>query len=62
MTRPQIAEGLERLVLRLANAVDDPPPPMTAPEWAYIKGVASASILELRARLLDLPHHDHSGT
>ncbi len=51
MTRDQIAAGLSLLVLHLANDQDFVPPGWTPHEWAYLKGLASGRILELRDRL-----------
>ena len=45
MTRERIAEGLELLLLQLANSETTAPPEGWLPhEWAYIKGIASSAI------------------
>jgi hypothetical protein len=59
LTRDRIIEGLELLALQLANGDTVAPPeghingvPVWTPhEWAYIKGIASSAILNLRAHL-----------
>ncbi len=53
MTRATIADGLQTLVLRLANNQDTEAPPsgFERHEWAYVKGIASAAIMGLRNRL-----------
>jgi hypothetical protein len=69
MTRDRILEVLDLVVLELANAtpvptplrvaeysddrnVDDRPP--TAEEWAYVKGLASGSILRMRSHVAEI--------
>jgi hypothetical protein len=52
MTREQITEGLELLVLQLANGESHLPKGWTPHEWAYLKGVASHAILQVRDRLV----------
>lgn len=49
MTRARIAEGLNLLVLMLANAVPvmETPPGWEPHEWAYVKGLASSEVLRL---------------
>ena len=56
MTRPQILDGLETIVLRLANAPDAPPAGYQPHEWAYVKGLAAALILRARADLARVPY------
>jgi len=52
MSRERIAEGLELLLVQLANSDSHAPPPDWLPhEWAYIRGLASAGIWELISRL-----------
>lgn len=52
MTRDRIAEGLEELVLQLANGETSLPDGWEPHEWAYLKGLASAAIWQVRARLV----------
>lgn len=58
MTRARIIELLEVLVLELGNDVPAPnvtqqgKPTITAEEWAYIKGLASGRIMQLRDDLI----------
>lgn len=57
MTRERIADGLELLLLQLANPalagdVTVPPPTWEPHEWAYVKGIASAAIWNVRARFV----------
>jgi len=53
MTRDRIAEGLELLVLQLANGDTVAPPAGWAPhEWTYIKGIASHAVWTIRARFV----------
>jgi hypothetical protein len=49
MTRARIVDGLELLVLGLANpgTVGDPPDGWSSQEWAYVKGLASAELIRL---------------
>jgi hypothetical protein len=52
MTRTEIVEGLDALVLILANGT--PPPEGWTPQaWAYLKGIASAELHRLRDRLVE---------
>ena len=55
MTRARIGEGLELLVLLLANGGDTTTTPVgwMPHEWSYLKGLASACVLFWRGRLLD---------
>jgi hypothetical protein len=54
VTRARIAEGLQLLVLGLANpgTLTDPPDGWEPHEWAYVKGLASGEIWRL-ARLVE---------
>lgn len=53
MTRQRIADGLELLVLQLANGETVAAPAGWEPhEWAYVKGVASSAIWNIHLRLL----------
>lgn len=49
MTRTRIAEGLQLLVMTLANpgTFPDPPEGWEPHEWMYVKGLASSDILRL---------------
>ena len=51
MTRERIADGLEILCLQLANGDTSVPPGWEPHEWAYVKGLASASVIQLQLRL-----------
>jgi len=51
MTRDQIADGLLRVTLHLANG-RDVPDGWSPDEWAYVKGIASAAIMQLHDRLI----------
>lgn len=52
MTRQRIIEGLELLVLQLANGqMTATPDGWDSLEWVYLKGVASAAVLGLQRRL-----------
>lgn len=51
MTRDRIAEGLELLVLQLANGETSLPADWQPHEWAYVKGLASGAIWPLHLRL-----------
>jgi len=54
MTKAQILDDLERLVLRIANelpAEKATPSPVRDAEWAYVKGIASAEIMRLVDRI-----------
>jgi hypothetical protein len=65
MTRDQIAEDLLELVLRIGNelpaqydeqrAAAGMPASVREAEWAYVKGLASHGIMQLRDRFLQLP-------
>ena len=46
MTMQKIVDGLELLVLQLANDETRKPDDWTDAEWAYLKGVASGFILK----------------
>lgn len=50
MRLEQIIDGLDLLVLQLANDADVPDG-WEPHEWAYVKGIASGGILRLRDRL-----------
>jgi hypothetical protein len=55
VTRECIAEGLELIMLLLANGggvVAEPPYGWDPHEWAYVKGLASGELLRLRDRLV----------
>jgi hypothetical protein len=54
MTRERLAEGLELLVLQLANGDTTLPDGWQPHEWAYLKGIASHAIWTLRARFLSV--------
>jgi len=51
MTRDQIADGLSILVLQIANNDLHLPNGWQPHDWAYVRGLASFRILELRDRL-----------
>jgi hypothetical protein len=53
ITRDTIVEGLTILVLQLANDADVPDD-WESHEWAYVKGIASATILRLQKDLEQL--------
>jgi hypothetical protein len=50
MTREQMVLGLDLLVDEL-SAVAAPPMDWSAPDWMYLRGIASAELLRLRDRL-----------
>lgn len=52
MTRERLADGLEILVLQLANGETARPDDWPPHEWAYLKGIASHAVWTLRARFL----------
>lgn len=52
MTRERIAELLEMLVLQLANGTP-PPAGVDEAEWAYIKGLASGKVFELKRLVVE---------
>lgn len=54
MTRARIADGLTRIVLILATADlrDDVPDGWEPHEWAYVKGLASGAVIQLRDQLV----------
>lgn len=53
MTRERIADGLDLIVMVLANAgfIRDPAG-WTPEEWTYVKGLASGELLRLRDRIV----------
>ncbi len=53
MTRERIAEGLQLLILALANpgTLLDPPDGWEPYEWAYVKGLASGAVTQLAKAL-----------
>lgn len=54
MTREQMAHLLERLVLEIANNMPPPPDLNVSPqEWAYVKGMATARIMEFQGFVID---------
>jgi hypothetical protein len=56
MTRDEIADGLMELVLEIANTVGDAgDDPLHIARRAYIRGIGSHAILQLRDRVLELP-------
>jgi hypothetical protein len=53
MTRERIADGLELLLLQLANGETTAAPDGWLPhEWIYIKGIASSAIWQVRSRFV----------
>jgi hypothetical protein len=51
MTRERIADGLELLVLQLANGETTLPEGWESHEWAYVKGLASGALWPVIPRL-----------
>lgn len=53
MTRQRIIDGLDLLIMGLANpgTLLDPPDGWDEREWAYVKGIASGELVRLRDRL-----------
>jgi len=53
MTRSEIVAALELLVERISGGapIEEPPTGLTLHEWYYVKGIASAAVLQLRDNL-----------
>lgn len=53
MTRQRIIDGLDLLIMGLANpgTLLDPPDGWEPHEWAYVKGIASGELVRLRERI-----------